>query len=86
MISPEVDDAKDEDAKDEDVRTWKSCCLTTDRHAIVYFSQLGMSVGVLSFCFFQLIRSDFVCDRSGPYWSAVTLIIGGIMGRTSTRK
>ena len=36
MISPEVD-AKDEDAKDEDVRTWKSCCLTADRHAIVFF-------------------------------------------------
>ena len=82
MIAPEVDDAKEED----DGRTWKSCCLIADRHAIVYFSQLFMSVGVLGFCFFQLVSSDFSCEKSGPYWATVTLIIGGIMGRISTRK
>ena len=28
---------------------WNSCCMRLDKAAVIYFSQLGVSIGILSF-------------------------------------
>ena len=53
---------------------WKSCCLTLDRRAVRFFSQLVISLIIIIFCLFQLHRLD-KCESS-EYLSLLTMLIG----------
>lgn len=55
--------------------TWQSCCLTVDRRAIIYFSQMFISVGVMSFCGVQLIRLEN-CEAQSLYSGLLSLVVG----------
>lgn len=64
--------------------TWESCCLRVDRALFMFVAQYFMGFSVLGFCAFQLVRSEFACDRGGPYWAAISMILGVFLGRSST--
>ena len=54
--------------------TWRSCCLTIDRRAVQFFSQLSISLIIIVFCLFQLhIKPK--CD-TGEYLSLLTMVLG----------
>ena len=80
MIAPVVEERKDEAV------IWTSCCMRLDKASVIYFSQLFISVGILTFCCYQLIRSGYSCDKGGPYWAAISMICGIVLGRTSAHK
>ena len=62
-----------EDKKYDD--TWESCCVKMDKRAIRFFTQLGISVGIISLCIVQLLRlSD--CSSQHAYIGLLTLLIG----------
>ena len=67
-------------------RIWRSCCLEIDKQAIIYFSQIGIGVAVLSFSAVQLLRSDFQCDKSSPYLGLISFIIGTYVPKSSPNK
>jgi hypothetical protein len=54
---------------------WKSCCLTVDKRAVLFFSQLSISILVILFCCFQLIRLEN-CEAQSLYSGILTLILG----------
>jgi hypothetical protein len=53
---------------------WKSCCLTIDRRAVQFFSQLSISLIIIVFCLFQL-HTKPKCD-TGEYLSLLTMVLG----------
>jgi hypothetical protein len=53
---------------------WKSCCFLLDKRAVQFFSQLFLSLIIMSFCIYQLIVLD-KCD-SAEYLSLLTLVLG----------
>lgn len=55
--------------------TWKSCCVLVDRSAVVFFSTLSISLIVIAFCIFQLIRLED-CQSQSTYLGLLGLIIG----------
>jgi hypothetical protein len=61
--------------EDNDDNTWTSCCLKVDRSAVIFFSQLSISIGVIAFCLFQLIHLT-ECEQQTTYSSLLTLILG----------
>ena len=54
--------------------TWRSCCLTIDRRAVQFFSQLSISLIIIVFCLFQL-HTKPKCD-TGEYLSLLTMVLG----------
>lgn len=54
---------------------WKSCCMTFDRHAVMFFSQLGISIAVLVYCGYKLQGLDRF-DDSNTWVGFVTFILG----------
>ena len=54
---------------------WKSCCLTVDKNATIYFSQLAISIITIAFCIVQLTLSKS-CERDSLYSGILTLVIG----------
>lgn len=56
-------------------RQWKSCCLTIDRKAVVFFSTLGISLIMIAFCIFQLTTSKS-CETQTTYMGLLTLVLG----------
>ena len=54
---------------------WTSCCLEVDKNAVQFFSQLGISVGVISFCLYQLVHLT-ECEQQTAYSSLLTLVLG----------
>ena len=46
---------------------WQSCCLETDKQAVVYIGQLTFSFSVLIFCCSMLVLADGDCNKSSPY-------------------
>ncbi len=58
---------------------WKSCCLSTDRQALVYFGQLSFSLSVLGICTTMLILADGECNRSSPYISLIAFLLGKLL-------
>ena len=55
--------------------TWNSCCLTMDKRAVQYFSQMFIISGIMVFNIAQLIRLQ-ECSHQVPYMSLLTFLIG----------
>ena len=54
---------------------WRSCCLTADRDAVVYFSQLTISLCTMAFAGYQLIALEN-CEAQSLYSGILTMCIG----------
>ena len=83
MIAPETEESKIDVV--EEPLIWTSCCLRIDKQATIYFSQLFMSIFVLTFCFYQLVSARFDCNQGAPYWGAISMVLGLILGRSSRK-
>ena len=54
---------------------WHSCCFNLDKRAVLYFSQLGISLTIVSFCIFQL-TSLKSCEAQSLYSGIMMTIVG----------
>ena len=57
---------------------WKSCCFELDRRAVSFFTQLFISLMIITFCLFQL-HTKPKCDTS-EYLSLLTMVLGVWVG------
>ena len=48
-------------------KTWQSCCVTADKNAMVFFSQLFVCIFTMSFCMYQLITLES-CEAQSLYY------------------
>ncbi len=55
--------------------TWKSCCLSMDRRAVQYFTQLAVISSVMSLCIYKL-ATDSSCEVQTSFTGLLTLLIG----------
>jgi len=69
------------DFKEEVEVTWKSCCLRTDRQAVVYIGQLSFSITVMGICTTMLILADGDCNKSSPYISLIAFLLGKLLSQ-----
>ena len=60
---------------------WKSCCLRTDRQAVVYLGQLSFSLSVLGISCAMLIIADGDCNKSSPYISLIAFLLGKLLSQ-----
>ena len=58
---------------------WNSCCLRTDKKAVVYLSQILFAFCVLAFSCMMLIQSDGDCEQSSPYFSLISFLMGKLL-------
>ena len=65
--------------------TYRSCCLTSDKRALQFFSQFTICVGVLLFSMYKLINSD-ECEETQVYIGLITMIIGVYIPQPSIKK
>lgn len=65
--------------------TWNSCCLKTDRRAVIYFSQFGLSASVVILCIYQLLTKDD-CNSNQLFLGLLTLILGVYLPSPKIRK
>jgi len=77
MIIPMNDEVESKDNNNKD--SWKSCCLTTDRQAVVYIGQILFSFAVLSFSGLMLYNADGSCEKSSPYIGLISFLLGKIL-------
>ena len=82
-VSVEV--ANQDNEQDNDEIIWKSCCLRSQRDAVVYFSVYAVIIIVLGFCFYQLIHLQD-CNSQQQYLAIVSLVLGIILPQPSIRK
>ena len=52
-----------------EVHVWRSCCLDMDSRALLFFSQLLISLLVLGFC----VHGVVVLDESNSQWQRMTI-------------
>lgn len=55
--------------------TWRSCCLTIDRQAALFFSQLIVGVAVIGFCIGMLVANRD-CDTFSRWGPLLTFVVG----------
>ena len=65
---------------------WVSCCIETDRGAVVYFGQLTFSILVLFFCCGMLLTSNGECNKSSPYISIISFLLGKLLSNVVDSK
>tara|TARA_R110000803_G_scaffold197206_1_gene260669 strand:- start:758 stop:1102 length:345 start_codon:yes stop_codon:yes gene_type:complete len=56
--------------------SWRSCCLTVDKRAIIFFSQLSISGTVIIFCMYMLGNYHDSCETTNIYIALLTFILG----------
>ena len=61
--------------KEREPRVWRSCCLHVDKSMCMYATQIGLIVGVMTFCIVQLLRKPD-CVSQTMYLSLLTLLVG----------
>ena len=69
------------DLAQEDQGSWRSCCLRTDRQAVVYIGQLSFSLTVMGICCAMLILADGDCNKSSPYISLIAFLLGKLLSQ-----
>jgi hypothetical protein len=67
-----------------DDRTWRSCCLRTDRQATVYIGQLVFSFSVLGFSASMLVLANGDCNKSSPYIGLISFLMGKLLSTITT--
>ena len=65
----------DEERKSTHETTWRSCCLTVDKRAMLYFGQMGVGVLIIGFCI-AMLATDMSCDSFSRYSPLLTLVVG----------
>ena len=65
----------------EEEVTWKSCCLRTDRQAVVYLGQLSFSLTIVAISTTMLILADGDCNKSSPYISLLSFLLGKLLSQ-----
>lgn len=65
--------------------TYKSCCLTVDKRALQFFSQLTISLIIIAFSIYQLITSKS-CEKDSLYSGFLTLVIGTWLPQPTIKK
>lgn len=61
--------------EEDDEKQWSSCCFKCHVQAVVFFSQLFISLVVIFFCITQLyLYND--CDTNQLYTGILTLVLG----------
>ena len=65
--------------------TWRSCCLSMDPRAVVYFTQMSIGVSVLLFAGSQLVRLE-ECPQQQAYLGLFTFVIGPLLPVPSAGK
>ena len=55
---------------------WRSCCLQVDRRAVIFFSQLTISISIIIFCMTQLWIHHDDCDKNQLYTGILMTIVG----------
>ena len=53
----------------------QSCCMTIDRRATRYFTQLAIAVMIITFCIVQLVRNE-ECESQQLYSGILMTVIG----------
>ena len=67
---------------------WVCCCSPnnrTDKRIIVFFSQFSITLIIIFFCIYQLLRSNS-CESDQLYMSLLTLVIGVYLPSPKLRK
>ena len=83
-VKHEVTYDLDIEEQHDEKRIWKSCCLKTDKNAVVYLGQFVITLLILAFCAFQLAKSEFDCNKSSPYIGLISFILGKLLATVST--
>ena len=60
-----------------DEKTWRSCCLTADKHACVFGIQTLIAIICLSAA--MLVNFEGECDKSSPYINVIMVILGSFI-------
>ena len=60
---------------------WTSCCLKTDRQALVYFGQLSFSLTIVAISTAMLVLADGDCNKSSPYISLLSFLLGKLLSQ-----
>ena len=66
---------EDDERKFAHETTWRSCCLTVDKRALLYFGQMGVGILIIAFCVAMLIQNQD-CDTFARYSPLLTLVVG----------
>ena len=66
---------EDDERKFAHETTWRSCCLTVDKRALLYFGQMGVGILIIGFCI-AMLATDDSCDSFARYSPLLTLVVG----------
>lgn len=55
---------------------WKCGHIQIDRHAALFFSQLGISLSIIALCTYNLIAHHDDCNNNQYYSGLLTMVIG----------
>jgi hypothetical protein len=73
-------------APPQEEKIWDSCCFRVSKMAVAYIGQMLVVVMVLSICTYFLIEAQGSCDRSSPYISLISFILGKVLSQVVTSK
>lgn len=58
---------------------WTSCCIQTDRGAVVYLGQMCFAGALIALCAVMLVKANGDCSVSSPYISLLSFLAGKIL-------
>jgi hypothetical protein len=66
------------------VDEWRSCCFRLSPQFIAYFGQLFITSSIIALCAYMLIVADGDCNRSSPFFSLLSFMLGKILSSVIT--
>ena len=70
----------------ENENVWRSSCFTADKRAVVFFSQLSITISVIGLCMYQLVKHHDDCDSNQLYSGILSMVIGIYLPQPKIKK
>jgi hypothetical protein len=61
-----------------DTNTMRSCCYDLDKSAVQYFTQVGVIIGIMSFCVYKLSMNE-TPEQQTIYMSLLSSLVGLVL-------
>ena len=77
VVIPVIQEEEEQCTQQPDV--WRSCCFQLSPNGVAFGGQLTVTIIVLAISTLMLVKADGDCNRSAPYFSMISFMLGKIL-------
>ena len=79
VVIPVIQEEEEQCTQPPTQDVWRSCCFQLSPAGVAFGGQLTVTIIVLAISTLMLVKADGDCNKSAPYFSMISFMLGKIL-------